>query len=247
MAEPRQPWYKSVPGILTAATGFIAALSGLVAGLNQLGVFRREPPPGAVVGTSPAPADNTAQDSAGFARGVAADSAAAGPATPPRTAPQPAASPEARPRPPAPPSGAAPPQPADGTKPSKAPRPASTDTAGTASIVLPKGTAIALAVPSRTCAPAEGARRFTARVSSPVEVSGAAVIPAGATAALRLRRSPDSPPLRARLDSLVRSGRALPISVAQVRIPRGAVSGSCLEPGARLTVVLGEPVTLPRR
>jgi len=43
--EPKQPWLKSIPGVLTAATGFIAALSGLVAGLNQLGVFQREPAP----------------------------------------------------------------------------------------------------------------------------------------------------------------------------------------------------------
>jgi hypothetical protein len=220
VAEPKQPWYKSVPGILTAATGFIAALSGLVAGLNQLGAFRREPRPESVAGTAPAPADNTAQDSARF---------------------------EAAPQPAAPPTSAAPPQPAGAAKPSRAAGPASTGDTPTASpIVLPKGTAILLTVASRACAPVEGARRFSARVSSPVEIHGGTVIPAGATAALRLRRSADSPPLRVRLDSLVRSGRALPISAAQVRIPRGAVSGSCLEPGARLTVVLGEPVTLPR-
>jgi hypothetical protein len=221
VAEPNQPWYKSVPGILTAATGLIAALSGLVAGLNQLGVFRREPRPEAIVGTAPAPADNTAQDSARF---------------------------EVAPRPAAPPTSAAPSQPASAAKPPRAPGASSTgDTATASPIVLPKGTAILLTVASRTCAPAEGARRFSARVSSPVDIHGATAISAGATAALRLRRSADSPPLRARLDSLVRSGRALPISAAQVRIPRGAVSGSCLEPGARLTVVLGEPVTLPRR
>jgi hypothetical protein len=67
--DSKQPWHKSIPGVLTAATGFIAAVSGLVAGLNQLGVFRREPPPSAVVGVSPTPSDNTAQDTSAVSRG----------------------------------------------------------------------------------------------------------------------------------------------------------------------------------
>src|SRR6185503_5449263 len=66
--EPKQPWHRSLPGMLTAATGFIAAVSGLVAGLNQLGVFHREPTPPAVVGISPTPSDNTAQDTTAAGR-----------------------------------------------------------------------------------------------------------------------------------------------------------------------------------
>ena len=53
--EEKPSWWKSVPGLLTAATGFVAALSGLVAGLNQLNVFRREAPAPQVVATAPAP------------------------------------------------------------------------------------------------------------------------------------------------------------------------------------------------
>lgn len=67
--DPKPPWHKSIPGVLTTATGFIAAVSGLLAGLNQLGVFRREPPPSAVVGISPTPSDNTAQDTTAAGRG----------------------------------------------------------------------------------------------------------------------------------------------------------------------------------
>jgi hypothetical protein len=228
--EIKQPWYKSIPGILTAATGLIAALSGLVAGLNQLGAFRREPP-AATVGMTPAPADNTAQDSAHSAAAMAHDSAALAPAASPRvSAPSPAA----------PPAGGAKPSPAPSTT-----RPAP-DIPGAASIVLPKGTAISLAVPSRTCAPAEGARRFTARLDAPVQVRGATVLPAGATAVLRLRRATEGPVPRARLDSLIRSDLALPISSAQVRVPRASAAGACLRAGARLTAVLGEPVTVPR-
>src|SRR5215213_795297 len=63
MANEQPPsWWKSLPGILTAATGFVAAMSGLVAGLNQLGVFRREEPPPQVVGTAPAARESTSQE-----------------------------------------------------------------------------------------------------------------------------------------------------------------------------------------
>jgi hypothetical protein len=228
--EPKQPWYKSIPGILTAATGLIAALSGLVAGLNQLGVFRRDPP-AAVVSTTPAPADNTAQD-------TVRDFAGVRPMTPPGAAL----------RPPAP--NPAPPQSGASDKPSTAPKPTrqapAADTANTGSVLVPKGTALSLTVPTRTCAPAEGARRLTARVAAAVEVNGATVIPAGTTAVLRLRRAADQPIPRVRLDSLVRSGRALPVSSSQVQIPRGWASGVCLRAGARLTAVLGDAVAVPR-
>jgi hypothetical protein len=222
--EPKQPWYKSIPGILTAATGLIAALSGLVAGLNQLGAFRREPP-AAVVGITPTPADNTAQDSARSGAPAAKDSSELRPTAPRAAPPQRAAGPSPAPRP---------------------PQATAIDTTSTGSVSLPNGTALSLTVPARTCAPAEGARRVTARLSAPVEVNGVAVLPAGATAVLRLRRGGDPPGPRARLDSLVRSGRALPIGSAQVQIPRASTSGGCLRAGARLTVVLGAGVTVPR-
>jgi hypothetical protein len=224
--EPKQPWYKSVPGILTAATGFIAALSGLVAGLNQLGAFRREPPASAVVGTAPAPADNTAQDTA-------------------TTTSLPSSPPAATLRPSAPSS--APPKPTPTAKPSPAPagRPA-TDTTSSASISIPAGTTISVTLPSRSCAPAEGAKRVTARLAEPVEVRGATAFPAGTSAVLRLRRAGHPAVLRARLDSLVRSGQALPIAGAQVQISSGSASGFCLRAGAQLSIVLGEAVMVPR-
>jgi len=77
-----------------------------------------------------------------------------------------------------------------------------------------------------------------------VEVDGVTVLPTGSAAALRLRRAGDSPVPRARLDSLVRSGRALPVSSAQVQVPRASVGAGCLKPGGHLTVVLGGPVTV---
>ena len=224
--EPKQPWYKSVPGILTAATGLIAALSGLVAGLNQLGAFRREPPASAVVGTAPAPADNTAQDT---------DSVTVRPTNPPDAALRPAA------------PSAAPPKAAPAARPSPPPTGSlATDTSSGTGISVPQGTTISITVPSRSCAPADGSKRVTARVSEAVQVRGTTVIPAGATAVLHLRRAGRPAGLRARLDSLVRSGRALPIASSQVRIPNASASGVCLRAGAQLNIVLGEGVTVPR-
>ena len=80
--EQKQSWWKSLPGLLTAASGFVAALSGLVAGLNQLGVFRRDQPAQQVVGVAPAARDSTAQHSGAPVTGGSASSAAPAPAPP---------------------------------------------------------------------------------------------------------------------------------------------------------------------
>jgi hypothetical protein len=82
--EEKPSWWKSVPGLLTAATGFVAALSGLVAGLNQLNVFRRDAPAPQVVATAPAPPASAAAEPTA----TAADKPA--PSTTSRPAPAPA-------------------------------------------------------------------------------------------------------------------------------------------------------------
>ena len=74
--DQKQPWWKSLPGVLTAATGLVAALSGLVAGLNQLGAFRREPTPAQVVTPTPAPREGTARESSTTVTGGSTSSAA---------------------------------------------------------------------------------------------------------------------------------------------------------------------------
>ena len=229
--DPKQPWHKSIPGLLTAATGFIAAASGLVAGLNQLGVFRREPPPSAVVGVNPTPSDNTAQDTSAASRGRVPSPGVVEPppgavATPSPRPAEPAPSPAPKPAPPAP--------------------AADTTTAPTAAR-LAKGTVLQLTIPERTCAPEQGQRRFTARLTSPVRSSGAVVLPAGTTAVLHLRRAGTPAAPRARLDSLIRPGLALAIPSAQVQIPHGSVNGVCLRADAGVSAVLGSGVSLPPR
>lgn len=217
--DRKQPWHKSIPGLLTAATGFIAAVSGLVAGLNQLGVFRREPPSSVVVGVSPTPRDNTAQDTMAAARDRL---------TQPKVV--------------EPPPGAVTTRPA-----APAPGPATADRATAPPVRLAKGTVLQLTIPERTCAPEQGQHRFVARLASPVRSSGATVLAAGTNAVLRLRRAGTPPAPRARLDSLVRPGLALEIPSAQVQIPRGSLSGLCLRADARASAVLGAAVSLPPR
>ena len=43
--QKRRNWWESVPGALTAVAAFIGAISGLIAGLNQLGVINRSRTP----------------------------------------------------------------------------------------------------------------------------------------------------------------------------------------------------------
>ncbi|HET6576991.1 MAG TPA: hypothetical protein VFG66_01630 [Gemmatimonadales bacterium] len=218
-SEEKPSWWKSVPGILTAATGFVAALSGLVAGLNQLGAFRRPEPAPQVVATAPAPPESTSEE----------------PATPEAEKPAPSTA-----RPPAP---ATAPKPRTGTAPSPA---ATTDSAAAAPRQLPKGTALELTVPARACAPAKGARRVAARLAAPVTVNGDTLLPASTTAVLRVQRSGSRAP-QVRLDSLVGRGIALAVSRSDVRLRGDAVDGSCLRARARMTVTLSAAVPLRRR
>jgi hypothetical protein len=221
MADEEKPsWWKSVPGLLTAATGFVAALSGLVAGLNQVGVFRREAPAPQVVATAPAPP-------------------ASAPDAP--TADKPAPSTTGRPAP------AAAPKPRTATPPSPAPTTTTaSERAAAAPRQVPKGTALELTLPARACAPAKGARRVPARLVAPVIVDGDTLLPASTTAVLRLERSGPRAP-QVRLDSLIRRDMALPVSRSDVRLRSDAVDGWCLRANARLTVNLAAAVPLRRR
>jgi hypothetical protein len=235
--EQKQPWYKSLPGLLTAATGFVAALSGLVAGLNQLGVFKREPPAQQVVGSLPG-RDTASAHAAAPVMGGSASSAEPGPAS--------SVTPPAAQRAATPPAGT-------GRRPAPAPatRPASPDTAAAPSptsrpaaigTVLPKGTTLELTVSSRTCAPADGQKRFTARLETPIKVQGATVLPSGSTAVLHVRRAGTPPEPQVRLDSLMTQGGELAVTSAQARVRREAVNGACIRANGRIVVTLGADV-----
>jgi hypothetical protein len=222
-SEETPSWWKSVPGILTAATGFVAALSGLVAGLNQLGAFRRQEPAPQVVATAPAPPATTSDEPAAPAAGEPAPSTIRAPA------PAPA------------------PKPRTGTAPSPAATTATTDSVAAAPRQLPKGTALELTVPSRTCAPAKGTRRVSARLGAPIIAAGDTLLPANMTAVLRLQRSGSRAAPQVRLDSLVRQDLALAVPRSDVRFRGDAVSGACLRAHARMTVTLGAALPLRRQ
>ena len=235
--EQRQSWWKSLPGLLTAASGFVAALSGLVAGLNQLGVFRRDQPAPQVVAVAPVTGGSTSSAAPASAAGPARSTTAEGGSS---TAPARAA-----------PRRAVPAAPAPAAAPVTAPRPgpAADTVAGAAAGPqrLPKGATLELLVPKRTCAPEEGQKRFTARLVAPVKVGDATVLPANTPAILHLRRAGSPAALRVRLDSVVGPDVALAVPASDVRLRRGAASGTCLRADARIAVTLGAAAAVRRR
>ena len=229
--QEKGSWWKSLPGVLTTATGFVAALSGLVAGLNQLGVFRREPAAPSAVSTTPAPRDTVPQP---LARADTAHARAATPRTPSArpAAPAPAASPSA-------------------SAPTRAPTTRTSPSGDTAASAqpsrLPTGTALELMVPKRTCAPRDGKQRFTARLTAPVKVAGATVLRANSTAVLHLRRGDSADGPLVRLDSLMAQDLAASVPAATMRVRSGTDGATCLRANARIRATLGGPVTLRPR
>ena len=239
--EPKPSWWKSVPGTLTAATGFIAALSGLVAGINQLGVFRRESPAAQVVGTAAAPRHT-------------------GESTPPgRRAGDERSRLEHRPR--ADTRGSRP-------RPSvhqRIPTPCVTVETRTAprERPAPRTRSGRRHRSGDTRAPAEGhdtrARgslsNLRARIG-PRSLHRSARgtgqgrrghgLPANTTAVLRLRRGGSPPAPQVRLDSLVGRDLAVGAPSAEVRVRRSAVNGMCLRANARITATLGATLTWRR-
>ena len=236
--EQRQAWWKSLPGLLTAASGFVAALSGLVAGLNQLGVFRRDQPAPQVVAVAPVTGGSTSR---------AAPASAAGPARSTTTAEGGSSTAPAR----AAPRQAIPATRARAAAPVTAPRPgpAGNTVAGAAAGPqrLPQGTTLELLVPKRTSAPEEGQKRFTARLVAPVKIGDATVLPANTPAILHVRRAGSPAAPRVRLDSVVGPDVALAVPASDVRLRRGAASGTCLRADARIAVTLGAAAAVRRQ
>ena len=54
-AEKKQSWWLTLPGILTAIGTFIGAITGLVAVLNQVGLFRTPVSPTTTSAPAPLP------------------------------------------------------------------------------------------------------------------------------------------------------------------------------------------------
>ena len=213
-------------------------MSGLVAGINQLGLLRREQASQQVAAVAPASRDSASLPPVAPATGGGTSSTAPEPAPSP-AAPAVGTSSGTSPRAPTPskPTPAATPGPSAGT---------AVDTAAATPLRIPKGTAIELVVPSRVCAPESGMARFTARLTAPVKVNGATVLPANTSAVLHLGRAGARDVPEARLDSLVGRDLALAIPSSDVRLRRNAINGACVRANARLTAILDATVTVRR-
>ncbi len=233
--QQKQGWWRSIPGVLTAGTGFLAALSGLLAGLNQMGAFDRLKAP------------VSAPVIAGVVDSGSTSTAAVKPdSTPP---------PQATARPPSTPSRptSTPSRPTSGVPPAPtAPSPDSVRAATSRPTVLPSGTVLELTSREKVCsATSKAGDRISASLVTPVTVKGGLVLPTGTQAILRVQHPPAPNFLGMRLDSIVRSGDAVPVPKAEVRLRRevvkgqgGAPVGACVPAGARIRATLRAPIRL---
>ncbi|HEX5387773.1 MAG TPA: hypothetical protein VFW66_13805 [Gemmatimonadales bacterium] len=272
--EPKGPrWWNTLPGMITAVAALAAALSGLLGGLNQLGVLERfkQPAPAServtaaardTVGPSAVPPsaaarpEVTRREPTKPARRGGTHPAGAPPARPPDTASAKAPAPAGAQPSESTSAGATTPESTASGSTSPAPppsAPAPTPTGG----VLPSGTAVELAASSRVCSTtSQPGDHFTANVVVPVAQGAAVVLPAGATAILEVTRLPAPSFIGARADSLVLAGKASPVSGASVRIQRELTAGfseggipkpavgACIPEGGRITVTLTSAVTV---
>jgi len=226
--QQKQGWWRSIPGVLTASTGFLAALSGVLAGLNQMGAFDRLKAPA----------------SAPVIAGVLDSGSTSTAAVKPDSTPQPQALPRPSPTPSRPASGLPPAAPA--------PSPDSVRAATSRPTVLPSGTVLELTSREKVCSATSNAGdRISASLVTPVTVKGGLVLPAGTKAILRVQHPPAPNFLGMRLDSIVRSGDAVPVPKAEVRLRRevvkgkgGAPVGACVPAGARIRATLRAPIRL---
>jgi hypothetical protein len=238
--EANKPsWWQTAPGLMTATAAVIAAITGLIGGLNQIGVLDRFKQPAAVETASrPSPlrdsAGSTAPDT-GAARtepGSVAPSmapepragrlpAAVSPSRTKRSASQgtPAADSSTRASTVAD-TGAAPRGSGSDTSGSArvdtAPAPASTGNSGGQ---IPSGTLLELAAASRICSTtSEPGDRVPATVVVPVTGTGGAVVPVGTTAVLEVTRLEAPAFLGLRADSLSLNGRGYVLRNATARV-----------------------------
>ncbi len=239
---------------MTAVAALLAAVSGLIGGLNQIGVFDRLKHPAPVTGgVSRGETASSTPSSGAPKRAPPVRRPAAAPPRHGATQPAPQGAPESSHAAPSPPAGVATPstQPASSTKApptagAPAPTPADSTRAATGQspaptadstaapagpgAVISSGTALELAAQSRVCSiSSRPGDHFTASVVVPVAGSTGVLVPAGSSAILEVTR--EEPPvfIGARADSLIVGGKAHPVTSTTTRTQREFVAG----PGAR--------------
>jgi hypothetical protein len=266
---PKQKWYHTAPGYLTATAALVGSITAAITGLSQLGFFHSKPetPPAAV---APAPAPSSAnQRSEGGRHGGSEARAPArsepAPRTPARSAPAsaPSSAPAPAPAPapatsqpatstatPAPVTAppAAPPAaaPAPAPAPPPAPAPAKTGNIG-------PGTTLELASGSRVCSNNSSAGdKFTATTVTPVSGSNGVTLPVGTQVILSV--APEKAPvfISAKGVSIDVAGKAVPIkgtATAHTEFnaapsTKGIGLGACIPEGGRVSLRLTDGVTI---
>jgi len=248
-------WWQTAPGLMTAVAAMIAAITGLITGLNQAGLLdRAKPAPVAQAEPLPAQQQPTQQQEESGAVNPA-------PAPAPSTAPpsRPARSAPTRPRPPAPAvvpdtttsataDSAAVPATADTAKPAPA-----TPAAETPSGRLPAGSTIELAAATRVCSTTSApGDEFAATVVAPVTGIGGATVPVGATATFEVRQLEAPTFIGVSPDSLTVGGHSYALGGASAKVHEreftagagrtGVGVGACIPTGGRITLTLRAPL-----
>lgn len=254
MADERKSsnWWQTLPGFLTAGAAFLAAMTGLITGLNQTGLIDRAkgqptqqpiiertgatssaskaPQPEAQPEREPSP--DAGSTAAQPTRARPARATAARPDTTPAAAPAPArAQPQAGTAPPDSESGPA----APGGR-------------------LPSGAVLELAAASRVCSTThEEGDEFAATLVVPATGENGLVLPIGTAAVLEVRHLPAPTFLGARLESVAQDGKRYSVTRSEARIQRelaagagatGLNIGACIPAGGRITVTLKAPLTI---
>lgn len=272
--QHRPGWWQTAPGLMTAVAAMIAAVTGLITGLNQTGLLDREQPApvaqapaprqeesGAVnPKTSPAPSSAQESPSPGTRRPPAASGGGA--PQPRRPAPESAAVPAndtTRASDSAAINGSAPTAPQDTA-------PQAADTAGAAHPAptgetpagrLPVGSTIELAAATRVCSTTNApGDQFAATVVAPVTGIGGATVPVGASATLEVQQLEAPTFIGASADSLTVSGRAYALKGASAKVHEreftagagrtGVGVGACIPTGGRITLTLRSPLVFGR-
>lgn len=255
---------------MTAVAAMIAAVTGLITGLNQAGLLDRGTP--APVAQAPAPVPAQQQEETGEARPSPTPSPTPSARRPSRTSGGGAT----RPRPPAPAavpdtdpsrradSAAAPA--IDTVRASDSVRAGPTDTATqepaapageTPAGRIPPGSTIELAAATRVCSTTSApGDQFGATVVAPVTGIGGATVPVGATATLEVQQLEAPTFIGVSADSLTVNGRSYGLRGATTKVHEreftagagrtGVGVGACIPTGGRITLTLRSPLVFGR-
>ena len=255
--DKKPGWWQTAPGLMTAVAAIIAAITGLITGLNQAGLLDRAKP--APVAQAPAPGQQQEESGAVGPAPSSAPAAAPAASKPNPRGPSGASATRTRPAAPvaAPDTARVADSVADTTTPAGAPSDTSPAPAETPSGRIPAGSTIELAAATRVCSTTSApGDQFGATVVAPVTGIGGATIPVGATATLEVQHLEAPTFIGVGADSLTLNGRSYALSGAGAKVHEreltagagrtGVGVGACIPTGGRITLTLRSPLVFGR-